>query len=229
MFLKKVHKSLLVVSLFLMSCSSTHFNETTTIEPELKSVETKHCELAYEGLEQELCTLTVIGKLLEANSLTPKHCEVISNEQIHADCYSYVSDNNHNLDVCFNIENPELRKSCLGEMRRIFMPETSLKSLDLCNKFQDDNEDLWADQCRVSYVLKNEISDVEVCDGIEYPLAFYNCVKHVSSFSGDSSICSKVREIEPFPKNYPPLVFSVSGCKFWVENNQSYKGLTAEN
>lgn len=190
-----------------------------------ENVETYSCEKIEGEFERELCTLTVIGQLLEENKLEEKHCKVITNIQNQADCYAYISDSQHDLDVCFNIEDKKMRNSCLGDIKRVFLPQTKIKNIELCEKLQADDKWLWANQCRLSYVLKNEILDIQICNTIDYPLAFYNCVKNIAHFNEQSKMCEKIKEIEPFPKNYPPLVFSVSGCKYWVKNNKSYKGL----
>jgi hypothetical protein len=228
-----VHKGFLVVAVFLVSCSTYNIDENLTVETVQKiphkNLETKKCEQISNILERELCTLTVIGKLLESDTLNIKHCDIISDEQIQADCYSYLSENDSDLGVCFKIENADLRTSCLGEIRRVFMPKTQIISLNLCEKLYADGKNLWANQCRFSYVLKNEILDITVCEKIDYPLAYYNCVKHISFFNQDASMCAKIKEIEPFPRNYPPLVFSENGCKYWVENNKSYEALKAIN
>ena len=220
-----MHKSLFVLLFLVTGCSQITPNNSNIQTVSVDEIETLACENIANDLERELCTLTAIGQLLEHNHLQEKHCDVISNKQNKADCYSYFSENTGNLYVCFKIDDLQLRDQCLGETRRIFQPETKIKSLNLCETFEENDKWMWANQCRLSYVLKNEVQDISTCNKITYPLGFYNCVKNIAFLNNDASLCSKVKEREPFPKNYPTLVFSENGCKYWVENKKSYKGL----
>lgn len=216
--------------MFVSACSLNAENNIVNVESNANTLENQKpktlvCESIVGEAERELCTLTAIGNLLEHNNLSENDCHVISNKQNQADCFSYLTDATHNLKYCFNIKDITLRDSCFGDIKRIFSAENIIESDSLCDKFDKADKWLWANQCRLSYVLKNEILDANMCDKITYPLAFYNCVKNVAYFNNDSSMCIKINDRLPFPKNYPPLVFSESGCKYWVENKKSYKGL----
>tara|TARA_Y100000296_G_scaffold16939_2_gene19867 strand:- start:5548 stop:6222 length:675 start_codon:yes stop_codon:yes gene_type:complete len=221
LFLKKVH-NFIIVGLVLAGCS-----KVVPLEPKkwVDVSKIEQCESIVNDEKRSLCTLTEIGKLLEAGELKQEHCDVVSQSQDRGDCYSYYSEISDNLMVCFKIQDLSTRDSCLGDIQRIFKPETLIKSLDLCDLFESDDKWLWANQCKLSYVIKNKSDDLDICKQISYPLAFYNCVKNVAYNRQDSEVCNVINERLPFPKNYPTLVFSENGCKYWVENEQSYKGL----
>ncbi|MAI07729.1 MAG: hypothetical protein CMF61_02110 [Magnetococcales bacterium] len=228
LFSKKALNILIVTCALITGCSSnttTKNLEVTAVNLVEQPSKTQLCESIENESERELCTLTAIGYLLQNNALSENDCKVITNVQNQADCFSYLSETSHRLDYCFNINDISLRDSCFGDAKRIFKPETIIESEALCEMFDKANKWLWANQCRLSYVLKHEVLDAKKCDKITYPLAFYNCVKNIAYFNEDASICVKINEKLPFPKNYPPLVFSESGCKYWVENKRSYKGL----
>ena len=206
--------------------SSLENKSRNFLEMEPSALSPAYCEGLPTKNEADICTITLIGFAVEGKTLTKETCLEIKDTQNQIDCFSYYSELNNDTTICLRIEDKPQRDACLGHLKRISQPDFPIESDEKCLALQKAGYQLWHDQCMLSYVVKQKIVDEKVCEHIVKPQSFYNCVKNAALNKKDENLCTYVNKKAPYPANYPPIVFSESGCRYFVKHGGSYEGIS---